>query len=168
MKQTEIMQDLIEYNEWRRGGEGEQPCPTSLGLTIDGALKLLTVQNEKIDLLCAAAEGSNIAFQSVVEDKDLLEQKLVDLDMNYKSSLIQIRSQLQTIDAMNKRLSSEWQPIDTAPRTELYLGVIYSGEPFTAFFNGEEHVCQFQTESVPHKPTHWMPLPQPPERERTC
>ena len=64
MKQSEIMKNLIEYNEWRRGGEGEQPCPTSLGLTIDRVLKMLTAQNEAID------------------------------------------SQLQTIDAMKKRLQA--------------------------------------------------------------
>ena len=32
---------LKEYNEWRRGGDGPQPNPTTLGKTIEDAIKLI-------------------------------------------------------------------------------------------------------------------------------
>ena len=60
---------------------------------------------------------------------------------------------------------SVWQDISTAPEKGSYLGVIRSesgrcGEPFICEWDEElGHVCQFQTEYLPHVPTHWMPLP---------
>ena len=41
MNQSEIIKNLTEYNAWRRGGDGEQPCPTKLGLTIDSAISYI-------------------------------------------------------------------------------------------------------------------------------
>ena len=49
MRKAEIIKNLIEYNEWRRGGEGDQPCPTALGITIDSAIKLIGHQQELVD-----------------------------------------------------------------------------------------------------------------------
>lgn len=69
------------------------------------------------------------------------------------------------VDALKDR---EWQPIETAPKDgSAYLGVIApNGQPFIAFYEEEDgHQCQIQTEPKLHKPTHWMPLPQPPTKE---
>lgn len=49
VNQSDIIKKLTKYNEWRRGGEGEQPCPTTLGITVDGAIKLIVQQQELID-----------------------------------------------------------------------------------------------------------------------
>jgi hypothetical protein len=63
------------------------------------------------------------------------------------------------------------RPIDSAPKNGTkYLGAIQQpdgsfGEPFICYWDGEEHVCEYQTEMKPHKPTHWMPLPEPPTQE---
>lgn len=64
-----------------------------------------------------------------------------------------------------------WQDISTAPKdgTE-YAGIIKDahgnfGQPFACFYDEDKgsHVCVRQTECFLHKPTHWMPLPQPPK-----
>lgn len=64
-----------------------------------------------------------------------------------------------------------WMPIESAPKDCVYIGIIeYAegkyGEPFMCEWSDEYgHICQFQTELVPHRPTHWMPLPTPPKQE---
>jgi hypothetical protein len=40
-KQQDIIAKLTAYNEWRRGGDGEQPDPTDIGVAIDGAIQIL-------------------------------------------------------------------------------------------------------------------------------
>lgn len=59
----------------------------------------------------------------------------------------------------------KWLPIENAPKDKNYLGAIKTshgfGEPFICYFDDEEgHVCLHQTEQVPHRPTHFMPLPE--------
>jgi hypothetical protein len=59
----------------------------------------------------------------------------------------------------------EWQPIESAPK---------DGMPFLAYFgNGEQHVVDIagdgecrrpMDEAAWELPTHWMPLPEPPEK----
>ena len=63
---------------------------------------------------------------------------------------------------MSKEIK-EWQPISTAPKDGTkYLGVI-TGEPFICLFDESEgHICEHQTEILPHKPLYWQPLPKPP------
>ena len=45
IKMTENIDDLIKrlraYNEWRRGGNGEQPDPAEIGRDIDEVIELL-------------------------------------------------------------------------------------------------------------------------------
>ena len=41
MKTEEVIKILIEFNEWRRGGDGEQPDPKVIGEAIDEAINKL-------------------------------------------------------------------------------------------------------------------------------
>lgn len=70
---------------------------------------------------------------------------------------------------------SEWQPIETAPMdgTPILCVVkgIYepTGEPFhpdVAHWDGDEWTgtnCEVDNERNTYQPTHWMPLPEPPQ-----
>lgn len=63
-----------------------------------------------------------------------------------------------------KRELSGWQPIETAPKEGVFLGVIeYTsdrfGEPFIAYWDGAMYCCKYFTDAEPHKPTHWAELP---------
>jgi hypothetical protein len=67
-------------------------------------------------------------------------------------------------------MSSEWQPIETAPRdTDVLLALWAYGIP-----GGERYYQVAQSTDGEHwttecapiwKPTHWMPLPLPPVQE---
>jgi hypothetical protein len=41
MTKEETIDILRQYNEWRRGAEIDQPHPTTIGIAIDNAIKLL-------------------------------------------------------------------------------------------------------------------------------
>jgi hypothetical protein len=74
-----------------------------------------------------------------------------------------------------------WQPIETAPRDETKVllwsdgGAVFgswrvdkgyaSKKPMWLDESYDDFSCGFA--SVPLDPTHWMPLPQPPNNERT-
>jgi hypothetical protein len=57
----------------------------------------------------------------------------------------------------------DWQPIETAPKfTELLLwdpvvGVVSTGE----WYENEGWLMTF--DEIPFEPTHWMPMPAPPQ-----
>lgn len=62
-----------------------------------------------------------------------------------------------------------WKPIEEAPKNgDPFLGCIIVdsqvGEPFLARWD-EDHgfICDVQTELLPHKPTHFRPMPIPPK-----
>ena len=67
---------------------------------------------------------------------------------------------------------SEWQPIETAPRDEtpvlLFIpdvGMVVGDFAVAAFAPaGEWFECYNSEGLAPNKPTHWMPLPEPPPR----
>jgi hypothetical protein len=74
---------------------------------------------------------------------------------------------------------SAWQPIETAPRdgSEIILGSAYGGVfagfwsdvpnywgNFGWFEESDRAVCDATRK--PYKPTHWQPLPAPPEEPR--
>lgn len=76
------------------------------------------------------------------------------------------------LSALEAQRDGGWQPIETAPKGgSTYIGIIefapnQFGEPFMCNYDKEKgHICVYQTEIIPHKPTHWMPLPQLPETE---
>lgn len=62
---------------------------------------------------------------------------------------------------------SEWQPIETAPEHGQFL-VYMPDEPFNkiqaATFHANYKVIGNHFAFDLTKPTHWMPLPDPPER----
>ena len=79
----------------------------------------------------------------------------------------------KVIDHLAPRLArSEWKDISTAPRDRRYLGVIVtksgaSGEPFVCEWDEDDgHICQFQTEAKPHKPTHWRDFDYPAPQQK--
>lgn len=48
MKQTEALALLKYYQEWRLGGEGEQPHPKEITNAIDIAIKALETKQEPV------------------------------------------------------------------------------------------------------------------------
>jgi hypothetical protein len=66
--------------------------------------------------------------------------------------------------------ATKWQPMETAPKDQpvLVRGSEYMGIPSIAFFDTEQNVWRVETLNTFFTlptPTHWMPLPAPPEQE---
>lgn len=64
-------------------------------------------------------------------------------------------------------LSSEWQPIETAPKDGAWVLVYWPTMPITiypktAFNCGDEYGWDTPDDYGQVYPTHWMPLPAPP------
>ena len=66
---------------------------------------------------------------------------------------------------------SEWQPIDTAPKDQLILGWVrmhgyniyeYRKSVYGGASGWQLHIPGLRV----NKPTHWMPLPSPPQEPR--
>ena len=55
---------------------------------------------------------------------------------------------------------SQWRPIETAPRDYTYI-LIYDGKVRIAEWDGE---CWCAGDAFISYPTHWMPLPPPPQQ----
>ena len=49
MTYDQISENLSRFNEWRRGGDGEQPDPTEVGEAIEAALDALTTLERERD-----------------------------------------------------------------------------------------------------------------------
>ena len=67
--------------------------------------------------------------------------------------------------ALEAALSAMWQPIETAPKDE-YVLAFEDGEFYKARYDSAEEYwqsCCGQPVVYDPQPTHWMPLPQPPE-----
>lgn len=71
-----------------------------------------------------------------------------------------------------ERLEQQWQPIDTAPTLQDVLVFNYASEDaIVAVFDGEnwhtgwEPLLRDAGKLMKLIPTHWMPLPKPPEAE---
>ena len=60
---------------------------------------------------------------------------------------------------------SEWQPIETAPRDGKLIVVYTKGIIDIAFWNGPLEYWATFAFYQSKRPTHWMPLPEPPEEE---
>lgn len=59
---------------------------------------------------------------------------------------------------------TEWQPIETAPRDGKLIVVYTEGIVDIAFYGAREHWVTFAFNRG-KSPTHWIPLPEPPEEE---
>lgn len=113
---------------------------------------------------------SHVAAHDVVDlDAIKRDYKTDRTGMSYE----QIEGWNDCIDHLAPRLArSEWKDISTAPRDRRYLGVIVtksgaSGEPFVCEWDEDDgHICQFQTEAKPHKPTHWRDFDYPAPQQK--
>jgi hypothetical protein len=67
---------------------------------------------------------------------------------------------------------SRWQPIETAPHEEWINTILIARDkgnrkPMAAVFDGENWRCLSITGmQIYVNPTHWMPLPDPPEERK--
>ena len=67
---------------------------------------------------------------------------------------------------------SKWQPIETAPRDETHVLVWTGGAMTTAKYDLEFDWWEIVVPSEGYResdcvsPTHWMPLPEPPEEKK--
>ena len=64
---------------------------------------------------------------------------------------------------------SEWQPIETAPKDKTDILVLSEGRVVEAYWEGsrsrgywDSFFQSYESESL--EPTHWMPLPAPPNK----
>ena len=56
----------------------------------------------------------------------------------------------------------EWRAIETAPVLEVVLLYVPSDGPRTGYFDLESWISDCGAWDYEHDPTHWMPLPEPP------
>lgn len=58
----------------------------------------------------------------------------------------------------------DWQPIETLPREGEFL-VVVKGKVFSAYklWGDSPLKAEYSNEPFTDQPTHWMPLPSPPE-----
>lgn len=95
-----------------------------------------------------------------------------DHETDRKQMVEVIRALQAERDALQAKLDAmKWQPIETAPKdgAEILVCVIYDvdGEQHSArwvdAFYGGRWIWFPKIISAPFEPTHWMPLPEPPE-----
>ena len=62
-------------------------------------------------------------------------------------------------------MSDKWQPIETANKRDYIIGVWKDGKWQAAelWFNDAEEEWNHTTGDHICRPTHWMPLPEPPK-----
>lgn len=65
-------------------------------------------------------------------------------------------------------LTMEWQPIETAPKDKLLLGYAEGMMRLVMWENGGWLQVGATIEQGWFKPTHWMPLPDPPKQRLTA
>jgi hypothetical protein len=59
----------------------------------------------------------------------------------------------------------DWQPIATALKDEAVLFIVWNGHEVTCAARWEGGFADWMHDWMDSKPTHWMPLPLPPETE---
>lgn len=70
-------------------------------------------------------------------------------------------------DKWNTRTTS-WREIDSAPKNEIDVLLFWNGEETVGYYSVdlEDPRWLHQTSEWRGQPTHWMPLPPPPEAKR--
>lgn len=108
----------------------------------------------KLDRICAKIELiRQRAQRSLTEAREVLSAEMCE------ASLASVPEQ------------DSWQPIETAPKDERIIGAYFG--PDKSFYSAASVMRFFQWETMekalasgwhyPVEPTHWMPLPPPPE-----
>lgn len=122
----------------------------------------------KIGLFCISLIEENQALQkkldAAIEDRDFQQQ----VRASQAAMISDLRAKVKELEGKG------WLPIESAPKTGRYLGIIigksytgqyFAGEPFICEYDEEEgHICLHQADLKSHKPTHWMPLPEAPKQ----
>ncbi len=88
-------------------------------------------------------------------------------------SALYLSTQMEAYAAARVREALEWRPIETAPRDGTRVILVWGGESINGFFLNNSQSLRpwagWRTESmVPApigQPTHWMPLPPPPQHD---
>lgn len=62
---------------------------------------------------------------------------------------------------------TDWQPINTAPRSETDAVFVWNGEEVIAAtcHDGTWWTCMYEIDRMKPQPTLWLPLPTPPTQE---
>lgn len=62
--------------------------------------------------------------------------------------------------------ATQWRTIDSAPKDELEAIILWNGKKVTVGARWEGGFADWLHDYMEPQPTHWMPLPTPPETER--
>lgn len=154
MPQQEL--DLDSVKDWLRGSH----CPPAYRQT----MKLLIAEVER---LRAAAASSPPPTEQ--ETTDVLQQNRsgrsrADVDCVSRDS----REVCVTATSPGAREAQQWQPIETAPQSEDPV-LVFDGDEVNfatrGFTNPPRRAGWFDEKGWLIHPTHWMPLPVPPNTE---
>ena len=102
---------------------------------------------------------------------DLARQLLDDIDdVNCNNPDIVLAQALADQFEAGRAAGPEWQPIETAPRDGTYIlaSPYWIGNPRADVVNWHkaqrsEGWLNIREGYIPGKPTHWLPIPEPPE-----
>ena len=110
---------------------------------------------EAMEFLNKERQHNSKMYQQYAKRIEQLEAKLA-------------RSDRKEIEAVYRKLGEleakhQWQPIETAPRDGRRLILLYGPSRFPQVaYSNTWWTAGFSAEN---KPTHWMPLPKPPENQ---
>ena len=102
--------------------------------------------------------------------REQLEDRIEELEAQVKSCQAANGRQYKMIQELEEELKKhQWQPIETAPKDGGYIILAWPSESMIAKWLDN---ATWQGWSVPSlilkpagNPTHWMPLPEPPENQ---
>ena len=129
---------------------------------VNGRTKTVTIKDGKPELYSELEWALWLDINSM-EQRHLDDLKCIE---ELKDKLA--RSDRKEIEAVYRRLGEleakhQWQPIETAPRDGRRLILLYGPSRFPQVaYSNTWWTAGFSAEN---KPTHWMPLPKPPENQ---
>lgn len=139
MRDTNLVKALREHAEWAQANEWETPI--TLGDDLTEAADRVEAQAKEIEKLRGQNEQLREAAALVAkESSELLERRWIPVD---------------------ERLPEVWRNDETA---ELVNYMIYSPDFGMDIGNYHAKAKKWLCMALPCTVTHWMPLPQPPEK----